>query len=77
MSLREANTSSHTGQGLHLRILPCPVSDGTMHTLNALNSVIRFVFGIILHHSIVITVHDISLSVDARFFYAVLLEFFI
>jgi hypothetical protein len=51
-------------------MLPCPtsISDGTLHTLNALNSVIRFVSCIILHHSIVITVRDISLSVDTRVF---------
>jgi hypothetical protein len=48
--------------------VPCPISDGTIHKLNALNSVIRFVSGIILHHSIVITVHDISLSVGPTFF---------
>jgi hypothetical protein len=51
-------------------MLPCPtsISDGTLHTLNTLNSVIRFVSCIILHHSIVITVRDISLSVDTRVF---------
>jgi hypothetical protein len=55
------------GQRLHLRILRCSISDGTIRTLSALNSGIRFVSGIILHHSIVITVHDISHSVDPRF----------
>ena len=48
-------------------LVPCP-SDGTIPTLNAMNSVIRFVSDIILHHSIVVTVHDISLSADPRIF---------